>query len=264
MQVLLGLRVSKRCYVPAVRTLISTLMLVTLSASVSLCESSVLWHSTWQCTKLLALIMATQLCEILPAAVRSATERAKKMGVLKNSFMRGTGSLTGFCGEVAFVEVLKAVGISANIVDTYDYDVRAGGLSFELKTKATVAQPLRTYENSVSNFNSKQGAHFYVFLRVQWHNKNTGVGGAEADTYAEDGAVNSSATLWFCGFMACEEFRRVARFVQKGDIDSSNGYTCRSDCWNVPIHECGSWLDLLKHLGVGTAASAVKTPLEST
>lgn len=170
-----------------------------------------------------------ELCRILPASVADGQSRADEMGVLRNSFMAGAGSQVGFTGERALVEVLKATGVAAIIADKYDFDVLANGrVKLELKTKRTTAPPQPYYDNSVSNFNVRQSADFYVFLRIQW----------------DEGGPAQGGTLWFCGFMACEEYKKRARFLRKGQRDGNNGYVCRSNCYNLPIKDCGTWAQL--------------------
>ena len=119
------------------------------------------------------------------------------------------------------------------------------GLPFvkvEVKSKATTAVPKENYENSVSAFNADQAADVYVFLRVQW----------ESPLQKDLGGK-----LWFCGFVPCSEFKQRARRVEKGARDGDNGYVCRSNCWNIPISQCGTWADFVRYLDKGTDKSVV-------
>ena len=193
--------------------------------------------------------MATLLCQLRTAAVGEALYRANKMGVLRNSFMSGRGSVAGFAAERGLTEVLKAVNFNADIADDFQYDVRVTSRNpthlrdgdthilpftkLEVKTKTTTAQPLATYDNSVCDFNTKQAADVYVFLRVQW----------DAPDQPDRGG-----RLWFCGFLPCAEFKKRARFVKTGQLDGDNGYVCRSNCWSLPINQCGSWPDFVQFL----------------
>lgn len=193
--------------------------------------------------------MATLLCQLRTAAVTEAQCRAQKMGVLRNSFMAGSGSVAGFAAERGLTEVLKALKFDAEIADDFQYDVRVRSRNLthssdgdtnkrpftklELKTKTTTAQPLATYENSVSDFNAQQAADVYVFLRVQWDARDQ---------------LHRGGRLWFCGFLQCVEFKKRARFVKKGQLDGDNGYVCRSNCWSLPIDQCGSWSDFVQFL----------------
>ena len=197
---------------------------------------------------------ALLLCTLKPAAVRDAQARAQAMKVLKNSFMKGKGSEVGFAGERGLVEVLKAIGFEASIANDYQYDIGVGlkksgqggqadqpQCKLEVKTKTTTVAPLPHYDNSVSAFNANQAADVYVFLRVQW---------------ASPVQKDLGGKLWFCGFLPCAEFKRRGRHVEKGARDGDNGYLCRSECWSVPIRECGTWDDFVSYLDKGRQGDA--------
>jgi len=61
--------------------------------------------------------------EIKKEWVENAKEKAKELGVLKHSFMKGQGNIIGFLGEIVVADFLKA-----KIENTYDYDLIKGNV----------------------------------------------------------------------------------------------------------------------------------------
>lgn len=139
-----------------------------------------------------------------------ARDKAAAMGRLHNSFTNGGGNIAGFLGEAIAQKVLGGV-----LDNTYDYDlVMADGTKVDVKTKTTSVAPLLTYECSVAALNTSQDCDFYCFVRVK---KDLTVG-------------------WFLGLYSKKDYVQDAVFLKKGTIDPSNGYSVKSDCWNLPIH----------------------------
>lgn len=136
---------------------------------------------------------------------------AKQLGVLKNSITRGQGNVIGFLGETMVSKYLKVVHRQS-----YDYDfVLPNGETIDVKTKRTSVKPKVVYDCSVSNYNTKQDCDYYVFARVlEDHTKG-----------------------WLLGYYPKKEFFKDASLIKKGDTDPSNGYTARSDHWNIKIHQ---------------------------
>ena len=141
----------------------------------------------------------------------AARAKATEMGRLNNSILRGGGSVAGFLGEQIALKVL-----GGEWRNSYDYDiVLEDGRRAEVKTKQTSATPKPFYDCSISNFNTRQDCDIYVFTRV----------------------MNDFSKGWFLGMLTKEEYFNKATFLKKGDIDPSNNYTVKADCYNVPISE---------------------------
>lgn len=149
--------------------------------------------------------------EITDDMLLAARAKATEMGKLNNSILRGGGSVAGFLGEQI---VLKVLG--GEWKNSYDYDIiMDDGNKVEVKTKQTSAVPKPFYDCSISNFNTKQKCDVYAFTRV----------------------LNDYSVGWFLGMLSKENYFDKATFLKKGDIDPSNNYTVRADCYNVPISE---------------------------
>lgn len=136
--------------------------------------------------------------------------KAEEMGRLNNSIRSGAGNMVGFIGEEVVAEILGAT--EAN---TYDYDLIKDGLTIDVKSKQTSVPPKPDFECSVADFNTKQNCDLYAFVRVR----------------------GDLRKAWFLGVYLKEDYYKDAKFMKKGDIDPSNDFTVKADCYNMPIHQ---------------------------
>ena len=141
----------------------------------------------------------------------TARDKAAEMGRLNNSITRGQGNLAGFIGEAVAQQVMGGV-----LANTYDYDlILCNGKTVDVKTKQTSVKPLETYECSIAALNTTQECDYYAFVRVK----------------------NDFSVGWFLGVYEKQQYMLDAVFMKRGNIDSSNGYVVKSDCYNLPIHQ---------------------------
>jgi hypothetical protein len=148
---------------------------------------------------------------ISPAMLVEARDKAAEMGQLRNSIIRGAGNIAGFIGEAIAQQVL-----GGKLCNTYDYDlVLDNGTKIDVKTKQTGYVPLPSYDCSIAALNTKQDCDYYAFVRVK----------------------NDFSVGWYLGVYNKEQYMKDAVFMQKGTIDSSNGYTVKSDCYNIKIDQ---------------------------
>jgi hypothetical protein len=139
-----------------------------------------------------------------------ARDKAAEMGRLRNSITNGGGNIAGFIGEAVAQRVL-----GGKLDNTYDYDlVLDNGIKIDVKTKMTSVAPLPEYDCSVAALNTEQECDYYCFVRVK----------------------KDLTTAWFLGLYSKKDYVQDAVFMKKGTIDPSNGYSVKSDCWNLPIH----------------------------
>ena len=145
---------------------------------------------------------------------KRAWAKSREMGVIRNSIMKGGGNIAGFLGE----EVANVV-IDGTINNTYDYDiVSKSGIKYDVKTKRCTSEPKPFYECSVANFNTKQKCDRYAFVRIENKNKRWG-------------------RAWVLGWLEHDEYFEKAKKLTKGQIDPSNGFIVRADCYNVAISD---------------------------
>jgi hypothetical protein len=148
---------------------------------------------------------------ISPAMLVEARDKAAEMGQLRNSIIRGAGNIAGFIGEAIAQQVL-----GGKLCNTYDYDlVLDNGTKIDVKTKQTGYVPLPSYDCSIAALNTKQDCDYYAFVRVK----------------------NDFSVGWYLGVYNKEQYMKDAVFMQKGSIDPSNGYTVKSDCYNIKIDQ---------------------------
>lgn len=75
--------------------------------------------------------------------------------------------------------------------------------------------PLISYDCSISSYNTKQNCDVYVFTRVQ----------------------KDFSRGWILGYMNKNEYFDKAVYLKKGEIDNSNNFTVKSNCYNIKISE---------------------------
>jgi len=147
------------------------------------------------------------------------------MGILNNSITEGEGNLAGAIGELKLLEYLGED--KARIHRTYDYDiVYMDTLKIDVKTKRTTVPFVdEKYEASIANFNTEQDCDYYVFVRVNLEKR---IG-------------------WLLGCISPKLYYSKSRFLKKGQLDGSNNFIVKADCWNVeygdlfPIESLKLW-----------------------
>jgi hypothetical protein len=149
--------------------------------------------------------------KITPAMVQKAKTKAAQMGALNNSIRQGDGNLVGFLGEQIAQQVLGATE-----KNSYHYDlVLPNGQTIDVKTKQTTVKPRVDYDCSVAAFNTKQQCDYYAFVRVK----------------------SDLTTGWYLGAYKKSEYFQNAVSLKKGQIDPSNNFTVKADCYNMKISD---------------------------
>jgi len=150
--------------------------------------------------------------EITEEMKKRALDKAREMGKLKNSITSGEGNIAGFLGEEVANQIIRG-----QIRNTYDYDIiDYGGEKWDVKTKRCTGEPKEYYECSVAAFNTKQKCHNYAFVRIENINGQWG-------------------RAWFLGAYKKDDYFNDATFLKKGQIDPSNNFKVKADCYNMPI-----------------------------
>ena len=155
-----------------------------------------------------------------------ARDLAEDLGKLHNSITSGQGNVAGFIGELIVADLLNA-----KRQNTKDYDlVLPDGSTVDVKTKRTSVEPKTHYDCSVARFSLHQQCDKYAFCRVK----------------------NDYTVCWFLGLISHDKYFELARELKKGDIDLSNNYTVKADCFNLSIEDLQSedeseltWMDAL-------------------
>ena len=143
--------------------------------------------------------------------VARAQELSEEMGTLKNSITKGKGNVIGFLGEVVLAD-----HFGWDQANTYDYDlVMSDGSTVDVKSKQCRSTPQPHYECSISSYNTKQECDYYAFTRIK----------------------SDYSVLWFAGMIPKALYFTQATKKHKGEVDPSNGFIFRSDCFNLPLSE---------------------------
>lgn len=144
--------------------------------------------------------------------------KAVEMGKIKNSITGGDKNLIGFLGEEV---VAKYLGVDPN--NNYEKDIDYKGLGLEVKSKDTTAYPKGSYEVSVASYNTKQKCDHYVFTRI----------------------LTDFSVGWILGYMPKKDYYEKARKMTKGEIDGTNNFEVKADCWNMFISDLKPIKDLI-------------------
>ena len=68
------------------------------------------------------------------------------------------------------------------------------------------------------SYNTKQDCDRYAFVRIEWVKGKWG-------------------RAWVLGWLERKEYDSKAKKLCKGDVDPSNGYKVKADCYNVAISD---------------------------
>jgi hypothetical protein len=140
--------------------------------------------------------------------IEEAKKKAKDLGTLKHSFMKGDGNIVGFLGEIVVANCLKA-----KIENTYDYDLIKNGLKIDVKSKRCNSIPKDHYECSIPAYNTKQKCDYYIFVRI----------------------YSDLTKAWILGLKKKTDYLKEAIFYKKGFVDETNGMQFKDDAYNLPI-----------------------------
>jgi len=152
--------------------------------------------------------------EITQEMIIEAKRLADELGSLRNSIRNGEGNIVGFLGELCFLKHYK----EAFRDNDYDHDIIFNNKKVEVKTKDRTVPPKPEYECSIANYNTKQLTDYYFFVSLL--------------------RIGSEYKKGFLlGYIPKDEYIKKAKFLKKGDIDPSNNFTVRADCWNLPISQ---------------------------
>jgi len=155
--------------------------------------------------------------EISQEMKNKAWRKAREMGVIRNSILGGGGNIAGFLGEEVANEL-----IGGEINNTYDFDIcysnKSATTTYDVKTKRCTSAPKPFYECSIAAYNTKQKCDRYAFVRIEWVNRQW-------------------KRAWVLGWLSHSEYFDKATALKQGDIDPSNGYVVKADCYNVKISD---------------------------
>ena len=143
--------------------------------------------------------------------IESCREKANEIGKLKNSITKGEGNLSGILGEyIAHQHLPNSIW-----KNTYDYDLIEDGKRIDVKTKRSKYKPLEFYDVAIAETSLHQECDEYTFVTI----------------------LNDMSKAWIVGRMKHKKYFEKARHMKKGDIDPSNNFTVKANCYNLQIKE---------------------------
>ena len=142
--------------------------------------------------------------------LKKAKRKAKLLGVLRNSQLKGKGNIAGFLGEEI---VLTALG--GKSVNTYDYDILIGRHKIEVKTKRCSVEPRPDYAVDIHASSAHQKCDWYIFVRV----------------------LKNYTKGWIVGKIRKEDFFKKAKLLKAGTIVGSNKMKLRRDNYEMYIDD---------------------------
>jgi len=162
--------------------------------------------------------------------VMSAHKKAKQLGGIKNSILKGGGNAAGYLGEEAVASYIEAQIISCNKgTDKYNYDIWSRDKrKIEVKTKRRTVKPLDFYDVSVAKTSAHQTPELYIFVSIEFENM-----AKEGHRRVYRGIKN----IWIVGQAEPEDYFSRAKIWRAGDIDNNNGFKTHVDMYNLPISE---------------------------
>ena len=151
--------------------------------------------------------------------VNSAKAKAKQMGSIKNSILKGKGNFAGFLGEEAVAAYISADIISFEEGDAkYGHDILKNDRRIEVKTKRRTVAPKPFYDVSVAATSKhqadKRGLDLYIFASIQF-----------------DG--HTPKRIWIIGQKDRDQYFKQARFIKKGESEGNNGFRAHTDMYNL-------------------------------
>ena len=143
--------------------------------------------------------------------IESCKEKAGNIGKLKNSITGGEGNLSGILGEYIVHQHLP----NSLWKNTYDYDLIEDGKKIDIKTKRSKYEPLEFYDVAIAETSLHQDCDEYIFVTI----------------------LNDMSKAWIVGGMKHKKYFEKARYMKKGEIDPSNNFTVKANCYNLQIKE---------------------------
>jgi len=157
--------------------------------------------------------MDANIIEITPteSQQREARLSAVNSGTLQGSITGGTGKVIGALGEIIVRDLAGYEQVNTKDYDLVDFD----GRTIDVKTKHCKFPPRGFYECSVAAHGVQQNCDEYVFVRM----------------------LPNLSKAWILGSIDKTDYFVKAVRHKKGEVDESNGFTFKADCYNLEIKD---------------------------
>ena len=187
--------------------------------------------------------------EILPsdAQFEKLKELVPVRKNLRGSITEGDGELIGALGEIVVADYFKLpmVNDGENWNPNYDLIHPEMGLVDVKSKRQNVLSLGLHYANTVWDASKdRQKCDYYCFTRIRL---------LEAEEAAND---FKNCVVWILGVHTKKEYFKKASLIRKGEVDPSNSFKVKDDCWNLPISQ-------LEPLNLSQAVFSSRKPSES-
>jgi len=143
--------------------------------------------------------------------INKCESRANEIGNLNNSITSGEGNLAGVIGEYLVHKHLEG----SKWENQYGYDLKYKNKTIDVKTKRSKYKPLEFYDVAIAETSLHQECDEYIFVTI----------------------LNDMSKAWIVGGMEKEKYFNSARKMIKGQVDPSNNFKVKSNCYNMKIEK---------------------------
>lgn len=155
-----------------------------------------------------------------------ARAKAKEMGQLKGSMMKGERNVIGFLGEIVTQSI-----IGGEFHNTYDYDIMTpSGKTVDVKSKRINYPPKDYYACNIFTYNEKQDCDYLVFCFVH----------------------SNLDKAWIAGYYNKKEFLKDCDFVPKGQVMGS-GVVYKRDNYELKVSQLKPTSQLMEEFSEAAA-----------
>ena len=190
--------------------------------------------------------------------ILSADAKAKNLGIINNSILKGEGSFAGYLAEEALVSHLKepyfyvtpkrfppdtlvkvlpdghyyckrtdSVKLMSNDFgkEKFNHDFIWGRHRFEVKAKQRTVDPEDHHSVSVAKTSEHQKPDYYAFLSITM------------DKDEKLTKLERVKSVWLCGIKKREDYFSQAEFIRNGSSEGDNNFIAHADMYNLAISD---------------------------
>lgn len=165
----------------------------------------------------------------------AADERSRRVGsghLNHHSMLGMSGMQTGALGELVFMEYLDSLQVQyedqALEYTTHDLLIPSISSKIDVKTKErSLGSPTDSWDCTISDYlSTHQNVDFYAFVSIRSN-----------DNRSNSTDMSRFVSADILGTISRDSFKEKSFFIQKGELDPSNGFKSHKDQWNIKISD---------------------------
>ena len=142
--------------------------------------------------------------------LQEAQEKAKAMGPLRGSILKGQGNVAGFVGKIVLFKLLQAHFPDVAYIESSNLKIAGKRIAVRVKQRTVPPQPF--YNCSVTHTSlKKEKFDYFAFCQISEDMKE----------------------FWLLGFISWDRLMREGFDLAKGEKDGR--FTVRESCKNIKI-----------------------------